>query len=389
VTTDETPIVLMRGGTSKGVFIHERHLPPAGDARDAALRRLMGSPDPMQIDGLGGTHSSTSKVVVVGHPEADGTVPYRVAQVGIEHPIVDWSSNCGNLTTAVGPFAITEKLVPAVEPHTWVELRNENTGVRVRACVEVRDGHVVERGSLAIAGVPGTGAPVVTEYLDPGGAVLASALPTGAALQLVATAAGPVRASIVDVTNPYAFVPVDDLDVAVDLLESTTATLNADRDLLGLFENVRAACAVAVGVVATASDAATAAPVTPRLILVGRATSPSSHVRVMAVSLGRVHHALPMTAAMCLAAALRIDGTVPQLLGRPVPTSADEAIHIDHPRGTAAATSNVEWHHGVVHVASTGVTRTARRLLSGLANVEAVGEGSPSQRFDRVPTEDR
>src|SRR5215472_3998107 len=128
----ELPAVLMRGGTSKGVFLHANDMPPPGPACDELLLDLLGSPDPMQIDGLGGTYSSTSKAVIVAPGDTpDVDVHYWFAQVGIDRALVDWSGNCGNLTTAVGPFAIDEELVAAVEPETVLRLRNENTGVRV------------------------------------------------------------------------------------------------------------------------------------------------------------------------------------------------------------------------------------------------------------------
>src|SRR5690348_1750762 len=121
------PAVLMRGGTSKGVFLHARDLPPPGPACDTLLLDLMGSPDAMQIDGLGGTYSSTSKVMIVAPDDGSGVdIRYWFAQVGVDRALVDWSGNCGNLTTAVAPFAIDEGLVAAVEPETVVRLRNEN-----------------------------------------------------------------------------------------------------------------------------------------------------------------------------------------------------------------------------------------------------------------------
>jgi 2-methylaconitate isomerase len=185
--TPRLRIVLMRGGTSKGVFVRDGDLPAAGADRDRLLLRLMGSPDPMQLDGLGGSHSSTSKVVAVSRSERPDTdVEYLFAQVGTDQELVDYRGNCGNLTTAVGPYAIDEGLVRASGPVTPVRLLNRNTGTRIIAHVPVTDGRAASSGDCEVAGVPGTGAPVITEYLDPAGAVLG-------ALRTVPHAAAPAR----------------------------------------------------------------------------------------------------------------------------------------------------------------------------------------------------
>jgi 2-methylaconitate cis-trans-isomerase PrpF len=152
------PVVLMRGGTSKGVFVRDDDLPAPGPDRDSLLLRLMGSPDPMQLDGLGGSHSSTSKVVAVSASDrADCDVEYLFAQVGTDRAQVDYRGNCGNLTTAVGPFAIDEGLVPVHGPVTQVRMLNRNTGTRIIAHVPVSDGRAAVRGDCVVAGVPGTG----------------------------------------------------------------------------------------------------------------------------------------------------------------------------------------------------------------------------------------
>jgi hypothetical protein len=195
---------MMRGGTSKGVFVREGDLPPAGRGRDGLLLRLMGSPDPMQLDGLGGSHSSTSKVVAVSPSDRQDTdVEYLFAQVGVDQAHVDYRGNCGNLTTAVGPYAIDEGLVRASGPGTRVRMLNRNTGSRIIAHVPVAGGRAATSGNCVVAGVPGSGAPVITEYLDPGGAVLGALLPTGSPLDVVrAPRSGPVEVSLVDVAGP-------------------------------------------------------------------------------------------------------------------------------------------------------------------------------------------
>lgn len=171
----------------------------------------MGSPDPMQIDGLGGTYSSTSKVMVVARSAEPGVdIRYRFAQIGVDSPIVDWSGNCGNLTTAIGPFAIDEGLHPAAGPVTRVRLVNENTGVQVVADVPVEGGRARVDGDCWVPGVPHPGAPVVTSYLRPGGGVLGATLPTGRPQDVIETKAGLMNVSLLDVTHPCAFVRAAD-----------------------------------------------------------------------------------------------------------------------------------------------------------------------------------
>src|SRR5271169_5959716 len=170
----------MRGGSSKGVFVRDEALPPPGLRRDELLLALMGSPDPMQIDGLGGTHSSTSKVVAVtasSRPECD--VDYTFYQVGIERADVDASGNCGNLTSAVGPYAIDEGILRVVDGTAVVGLFNTNTQRRIVTRVPVENGRFAWSGDSHDDGVPGTAAPIQTDYLEPAGAVTGHLFPTG------------------------------------------------------------------------------------------------------------------------------------------------------------------------------------------------------------------
>lgn len=348
--------VLMRGGTSKGLFLHARDLPPPGPARDALLLDLMGSPDPMQIDGLGGTHSSTSKVVVV-EPGRDGDdVCYWFAQVGIDQPIVDWSGNCGNLTTAVGPFAVDEGLVEAVEPVTKVRLRNGNTGVRILAEVPVRDGRARADGTHRIPGIRRPGAPVVTRYLD-----LGPCFPSSAPAQVLDGADGPVEVTILDVTHPYVFARAKDL--RVDLGDARPAVLNQDGDLLARLERLRGKAAVALGRAASPDEASRHSPIVPRIALVGEPADDSHHIAALGVSMGKIHHALPMTAALCLGAAVRLPGTVPSGAAR---GGSGETVRIRHPRGVVEVLADVD-PTAQPPVRSVGAIRTARRLMAGSA----------------------
>lgn len=366
-STSLLPVVLMRGGTSKGVFVRDADLPVPGPDRDRLLLRLMGSPDPMQLDGLGGSHSSTSKVVAVSASEqADYDVEYLFAQVGIERAHVDYGGNCGNLTTAVGPYAIDEGLVPARGPITPVRMLNRNTGTRILAQVPVIDGRAAVSGDWGVAGVPGTGAPVVTEYLDPAGAVLGAALPTGRPCDTVLPARdGPVAVSLVDVGGPVAFVRAADLGLDPRL---EPAAANADADLLDRLERVRGACAVLAGLAGSRAQARTVSPALPRLALVGDGNpAEGSHLSLRVLSMQRVHHACPITVLMCAAAAALLPGTIPGAASASLsalPPDDGTTVVVAHPKGIAAAT--VRMSDGL-SVRSVSITRTARRLLAGQA----------------------
>lgn len=348
------PAVYMRGGTSKGVFLHARDLPPSGPERDRVLLGIMGSPDPLQIDGMGGTVSSTSKAVIVEAGPEDA-VTYWFAQVGIESARVDWSGNCGNLTTAVGPFAIDEGLVAAYGPQTRVRLINGNTGVEIIADVETPDGRSATTGGLAIAGVPGTGSPVVTRYVDPAGGVLGSLLPLGGPVTTLRTSEGPIDVSVVDAAHPNVFARSG---VLGDISGRSVADLNADPAFLARAERLRAAAAVAVGRASDLADATTNSPAVPRLVLVGPSTARDADIEITAFSMGRVHRGLPMTGALCLAAAAATRGTIIADLAGDV----QDRLRIRHPLGITEATAEIDAQGGV---RSLGVVRTARRLMDG------------------------
>jgi len=357
----DLPVAIVRGGTSKGVFLHLDLLPADPGERDRLLLRLMGSPDPMQLDGLGGTHSSTSKVMAVG-PAAPGSgadVDYLFAQVAVDEPVVDLTGNCGNLTAAVGHYAIDEGMIPGVAvpqlvagaagSSTVVRLRNLNTGVVVRATVPVTaEGRAAWEGDTVIDGVPGTGAAIVTDYLDPGGSVTGKLFPTGDRAEDL----GGHIASIVDVSSPYLFMAASSFGLTG---HEATAELNGRPELLAELEQLRSEAGRRIGVASKAI---------PRTVLVAEGRD----LRVLATSMGRFHHAVPMTGALCIGAAARLAGTVVHHLTRPPADGAvaGSVVRIEHPKGAVEATVEVD---GDDHVVSAGVVRTARRLLTGVAHL--------------------
>src|SRR2546428_3908735 len=224
----------MRGGPSRCLVFHEADLPGAGPARDRILLAALGSPDPYgrQLDGLGGGISSLSKACMIGppsHPGAD--VDYTFAQVDVKRPVVDYKGNCGNCSSAVGPFAIDEGLVKAVEGETLVRIHNTNTRKLIIAHVPVRDGEAAVEGDFALAGVAGRGARIALDFLDPGGAGTGRLLPTGTPRESI----DGIDASLVDATNPVVFVRAKDLGLAGT---ETPQSIDADRSLSARVEAV-------------------------------------------------------------------------------------------------------------------------------------------------------
>lgn len=357
------PAVFARGGTSKGLFFHERDLPADPDA---VFLSAMGSPDPhgRQLDGMGGGISSLSKVVVVGpteHPGAD--VEYTFGQVDVRGSAVDRSSNCGNLSAAVGPFAVDESLVAVDDGPVTLRIRNTNTGALILATFHVRDGLAEVDGSLAVPGVAGTGAPIELTYLDPGGSRTGRLLPTGSAAEELGTSSGRFRVSMVDAANPMVFVAA--ADVGLRGTESPEE-IEARHDATARLDAIRRAAAVAMGLCSTPEDAPLAVPKVAALAppaehetLDGdRVAEDANDFLVRVMSMGQPHRALPGTAALCCAVARQLPGSLPNQLA-PAATSAD--VRIGSPSGPVAAAAEVSDQHA----RSASLYRTARPLMRG------------------------
>jgi 2-methylaconitate cis-trans-isomerase PrpF len=380
VTQRRVRAVFVRGGTSRALLFHRRDLPEERAAWDSVFLAAMGSPDPngRQLDGLGGGVSSLSKVAVVGpasRPEAD--VDYTFGQVEVSRPSVDYRGNCGNISSAIGPFAIDEGLVPSREPMTVVRIHNTNTRKLIHAHVPVEGAAAAVRGSFALDGVPGTGARIALDFLDPGGAVTGHLLPTGQPLDTLSVPGlGGVAASLVDATNPMVFVRAKDLG-----LDGTERPedLDARTGLPERLEAIRGAAAVRMGLARTPEDAARTSSAVPKIAIVapptgyrtlsGAAVEPHA-VDLVAriVSMGKVHRAFALTGAMCLAVAARIPATIPHEATTAAEASGD--VRIGHPSGVLPVAAAVVRGAGGTPVAQTvTVYRTARRLMEGFVLV--------------------
>lgn len=378
------PAVIMRGGTSKAVFFHDRDLPSDPAERDAVILGVFGSPDPYrrQLDGLGGATSSTSKVAVIGDGSAYGVdVTYDFGQVSIDKPLIDRRGNCGNISSAVGPFAVDEGLVEAVEPVTQVRFLNTNTGKVIVAHVPTRDGRFDPRGDFSLPGLPTTGAAIRLDYLEPGGAVTGSLLPTGHVRDKVEVpGVGTIEVSLVDAANPLVFVRWEDLGLSG--LE-TPVDVDGDSALLERIEGVRAAAAVLSGIAPSAEEATARVPSVPKLAIVG---APRDYVRgngepveggattlrAAMMSMGRLHPSYALTGGICTAVAAAIPGTVVA----EVAESAGEAgvCRIGHPSGVLSLEAHPEQVEGTWHIDKVSVYRTARRLFEGATYAPEVAD---------------
>ncbi|CAN7447297.1 putative methylaconitate Delta-isomerase PrpF [Phenylobacterium sp. LjRoot225] len=367
------PAVFMRGGTSKAVMFRAEDLPADRSAWDAIFLQLMGSPDPngRQLDGMGGGVSSLSKVCVVGPPSRpDADVDYTFAQVSVREAHVDYSGNCGNMSSAIGPFAVEERIVPAPETgDAVVRIHNTNTGKIIVARFPVLEGALAADGDLEIDGVAGQAAPIRLEFLDPGGAKTGRLLPTGQACdELDVPGLGRIAATLVDAANPCVFVAAEDLGkTGVELPDE----LEGDATFLERMEAIRRAASVRMGITADLEAAARTASV-PMVAMVsapqtaptlsGRTLSPNdADICVRMLSMRQPHKATPITGAICLAIAARIPGSIPQRLRR----AADGPTRIGHPSGTTLVDAAVTGEGDDLRALHGAVYRTARRLFEG------------------------
>ena len=356
--------VYMRGGTSRCLMFHERDLPPAGPERDYILLAALGSPDPYgrQLDGLGGGISSLSKACIIGpttHPGAD--VDYTFAQVEVSKPQVDYTGNCGNCSSAVGPFAIEERLIQPVDGETLVRIHNTNTKKIIVARVPVVDGEAAVLGDFELPGVAGLGARIALDFLDPGGSRTGRLLPSGRARDMIAG----VEVSLVDATNPMVFVRAKDLNLSGT---ETPAAMDADRALVARLEAIRVGAAEAMSIPGSAATpkVAVVAPPTGFAALDGaRYEAEQTDVVARCISMGNAHRAFALTAAMCLAVAAQIDGTVvSECAGGRVGD-----LRLGHPSGVLPIAAAVGRRDGAAWAERVTVYRTARRLMEGYVRV--------------------
>lgn len=360
---------LVCGGTSKGFFVRKAEVPDVdNEFLDTLVLELFGTPDPLQIDGIGGSHSHTSKLMIVEPSDREGVdVDYTFGQVAIEKPTVDWSGNCGNLTGAIGTFAIEEGLISPSSSPAEVTLYNTNTDTVVAQTIPLRDGIPDPYGEYSVDGVPGTGAWIDSTFLDPAGGVFGSLTPTGAFAETVTVDGDEYEVTVIDVANPCVFVRASSVGVSGTELP---AEMSENPDLLDTLELIRGAGCERLRLVDDAADAERKRPTIPFIAVVSEPQSyecsvdksvSADEIDITAriVTTQSPHHAYAVTGAMCLAAATRLPGTVPNAVVRGV----GDRVTIGHPKGTISvgvSTTND-------HVESVTVSRTAREIMRGTA----------------------
>jgi probable AcnD-accessory protein PrpF len=383
------PATYMRGGTSKGVFFRLQDLPgPAqqpGAVRDALLLRVVGSPDPYgkQIDGMGGATSSTSKTVILSRSERpDHDVDYLFGQVAIDRPFVDWSGNCGNLSAAVGPFAISHGLVDASriprDGIATVRIWQANIGKTIIAHVPITGGTVQEIGDFELDGVTFPAAEVPLEFMDPssddeGGG---SMFPTGNLVDaLDIPGIGVLQATMINAGIPTIFIEAEALGYNGTELQDA---INGDAGALAKLETVRAYGALRMGLISSIDEIATRQH-TPKLAFVAR---PADYVAsngkqvaasdidllVRAMSMGKLHHAMMGTAAVAISAAAAVPGT---LVNRAAGGGERHAVRFGHPSGTLRVGAEASRVNGEWVVTKALMSRSARVLMEGSVRVPA------------------
>src|SRR5258708_7267189 len=367
--------VLMRGGTSKCLMFKANDLPPGGAQRDRVLLAAFGSPDPRQIDGLGGATSPTSKVCIIAASKREGVdIEYTFGQVHMFLPMIDYGGNCGNCSAAVGPFAVDEGLVQAQEDVTQVRILNTNTQKLIIAEVPTHHGHALYEGTYEMAGVPGQGARQRLWFSDPAGSRTGRLLPTSHTLDLLEVQGRSLAVSLVDAANPVVFVKAQDLKLRGT---ETAAEIDSRPDLLALFEEIRGKAAALLGLVDEWQDAATLTPGVPKVALVAAAqfytdlygrTVMEHQIDVVAriLSMGRTHPAYALTGAIATGAAAALPGTVVQQLAGSV-QAKHMAVRIGHPSGIIEVEIETEQKgEDIPHVLRASASRTARRLAEGM-----------------------
>ena len=387
------PATYMRGGTSKGVFFRLQDLPERaqqpGHTRDALLLRVIGSPDPYgkQTDGMGAATSSTSKTVILSpSTRPDHDVDYLFGQIAIDKAFVDWSGNCGNLSAAVGPFAITNGLVDAARvPHNGVctvRIWQANIGKTIVAHVPITEGEVQETGDFELDGVTFPAAEVQLEFIDPadegedGGAMF----PTGNLVDdLDVPGVGSFKATLINAGIPTIFLNAHDLGYTGTELQPA---INGDQAALARFEAIRAWGAVQMGLIRDVSEAATRQH-TPKIAFVA---PPADYVAssgktvqaadvdllVRALSMGQLHHAMMGTAAVAIGTAAAVPGTLVNLAaGGGARSAVPGSVRFGHPSGTLRVGAEAQLVNGQWAVTKALMSRSARVLMEGHIRVPA------------------
>lgn len=345
--------MMMRGGTSKGAYFLAEDLPADAAARDALLLALMGSPDPRQVDGLGGAHPLTSKVAIVSRsPEPGADVDFLFAQVGVDRPIVDTTPNCGNILAGVAPFAIARGLVPAQEGATTVRVRTVNTGTIADLDVRTPGGRVSYEGDARIDGAPGTSAPINVTFLDAEGSVCGALLPTGRVVDVI----DGVRCTLIDNGMPVVVLKAADVGRSG---HEPRDELDRDVELKNRIEAIR----LQAGPLMNLGDVATKA--VPKIALVSEPCAGGS-IATRSFIPHECHASIGVFAAVTVATAAALPGS-PASEVVVMPPGRERAVVVEHPTGEFTVKLTVGGTADRPVIEKAGLLRTARLLFDGIA----------------------
>jgi 2-methylaconitate cis-trans-isomerase PrpF len=349
------PCVIMRGGTSRGPFFQLSDLPADVTTRDAVLLSVMGSPHEIQVDGIGGSHSVTSKVAMISRSQRpDADVDYLFAQVEINEKRVDTKPNCGNMLVAVGPFAIDQGLIPARDGETPVRIFNVNTQSMVEAIVQTPGGQVTYEGTASIDGVPGTAAPVGINFKSAIGAVTGKMLPTGKPLDVI----DGIEVSCVDIAMPVVLMRADAFGKSG---HETAVELDADRALLGRMETIRRKAGALMGMGDVSKS------VVPKMALLSPPRKGGAIASRYFVP-ETCHKSHPVTGTVCIATACALAGTVASQIAT-LPPAPQGMVRLEHPSGTILIDLDADFSGGKQALRRAALIRTARRIFEGKVNV--------------------
>ena len=346
------PCTFMRGGTSRGPFFDLRDLPSDKNKRDAILLKVMGSPDPKQIDGLGGTVTVTSKAVMAQPSKRKGIdVDYLFAQIDIDRPLVDTIPPCGNMMAGVGPFAIEKGWVKATIPETRVMIYNINTKSVIEEIVQTPFGKVMYEGLAKIDGVPGTAAPIVMNLFDQVGVKTGQLLPTGHLKDKI----NGIEVSILDAGSVMVLLKAQDLGLRGNEDE---AFFKNEKELMNRLEAIR----LEAGKLAGMGDVKDS--VLPKIGILSKAQNPENNIQSRYLTPHTLHPSHAVTGAICVGAALKIKGTVANDIGKENGQNK-ELIIIEHPSGVIEINIEIEQNGDKIQIKKAGTMRTARKIMDG------------------------
>ncbi len=369
---------IVRGGTSKGVFILKNELPKNPKERDKVIMSIYGSPDVRQIDGLGGADTLTSKLAIISKGSIEGAdVDYTFGQVSMTEEFIDYGGNCGNISSAVGPYAIDNGLVEAIEPITKVKIHLTNTGRILEAEVPVIDGKAAVEGDFQIDGVPGNGSKITLDWSDVVGGITGKLLPTGNAKDEIDVDGKKYIVSIVDAGNVVVFINAKDLGIKGT---ETPNEIDGNNELMETIEKIRGRVCVKIGLVSNWEDAAKTTPYQPFFAMVSSAVDydcfngkkiKKNEVDFLSrlTFMLKMHKAYPVTGTVATGAAARVKNSIVwDLLNDDAKNRV--SLNIGHPSGVIPVESEYEEKLGECKINKLGVYRTARVIMDGYVYVK-------------------